>query len=31
MYSKYVVGPTEHVEQRVKEIEDGKFDERLLN
>jgi len=29
MYSKYFVGPTEHVEQRVKEVEDGKFDEEL--
>jgi Fe-S oxidoreductase len=29
MYSKYIVGPTEHVEQRVKEVEDGKFDEEL--
>jgi len=29
MYSKYVVGPTEHVEQRVKEVEEGKFDEEL--
>jgi len=29
MYSKYVVGPTEHVEQRVKEVKEGKFDEEL--
>jgi heterodisulfide reductase subunit C len=29
MYSKYIVGPTEHVEQRVKEIEEGKFDEEI--
>lgn len=29
MYSKYIVGPTEHVEQRVKEVEEGKFDEEL--
>ena len=29
MYSKYVVGPTEHVEQRAKEVEEGKFDEEL--
>lgn len=29
MYSKYIVGPTEHVEQRVKEVKEGKFDEEL--
>src|SRR4030043_1300144 len=29
MYSKYIVGPTEHVEQRVKEVEEGNFDEEL--
>jgi Fe-S oxidoreductase len=29
MYSKYIVGPTEHVGQRVKEIEEGKFDEEI--
>lgn len=29
MYSKYTVGPTEHVEQRVKEVKEGKFDEEL--
>ena len=29
MYSKYVVGPTEHVEQRVKEVKECKFDEEL--
>ncbi len=29
MYSKYIVGATEHVEQRVKEVKEGKFDEEL--
>jgi Fe-S oxidoreductase len=29
MYSKYIVGPTEHVEQRVKEVKEGKFNEEL--
>ncbi|MCX6655615.1 MAG: 4Fe-4S dicluster domain-containing protein [Candidatus Bathyarchaeota archaeon] len=29
MYSKYIVGPTEHVEHLVKEIEECKFDEEI--
>ena len=29
LYSKYIVGPTEHVLKRVQEVEDGKFDEEI--
>lgn len=29
LYSKYVVGPTEHVLRRVQEVEEGKFDEEI--
>jgi formate hydrogenlyase subunit 6/NADH:ubiquinone oxidoreductase subunit I len=29
LYSKYVVGPTEHVLRRVDEVEAGKFDEEI--
>jgi hypothetical protein len=31
LYSRYVVGPTEHVLRRVQEVEEGKFDEEIKN
>jgi heterodisulfide reductase subunit C len=31
LYSRYVVGPTEHVLKRVQEVEEGKFDEEINN
>jgi Fe-S oxidoreductase len=31
LYSRYVVGPTEHVLKRVQEVENGKFDEEIRN
>jgi heterodisulfide reductase subunit C len=31
LYSRYVVGPTEHVLVRVQEVEEGKFDEEIKN
>lgn len=31
LYSRYVVGPTEHVLKRVQEVEEGKFDEEIKN
>jgi len=29
LYARYIVGPTEHVLKRVKEVEEGKFDEEI--
>jgi len=31
LYSRYVVGSTEHVLKRVQEVEEGKFDEEIKN
>jgi heterodisulfide reductase subunit C len=31
LYSRYVVGPTEHVLKRVQEVEEGKFDAEIRN
>jgi ferredoxin len=30
LYSKYIVGPTEHVLKKVREVENGEFDSEII-